>query len=139
MKNYSIYNQQTGAIEKVISLQEDILDSPENTPYYIEGVFSGLTQYVDVESKTIVDMPASPGPGYLFDYYSKSWVIDENMANHTVETHRLNYLKDSDWIIIRALDMGEPIPVAWQIYRQALRDIDKQPGYPTQVVWPEQP
>jgi hypothetical protein len=28
---------------------------------------------------------------------------------------------------------------AWRVYRQALRDIPEQPGFPFNVVWPERP
>lgn len=32
-------------------------------------------------------------------------------------------LAESDWIVVRAHERGEPIPEAWAAYRQALRDL----------------
>ncbi len=29
--------------------------------------------------------------------------------------------------------------VAWAVYRQALRDITAQEGFPTNVIWPQEP
>lgn len=136
MKSYSIYNPQTGSIDKIVILPVDISESLENTPYYLEGEFSGLTQYVNVETKEVVDMPPKPGQTYVFDYYSKSWVPDENLSRYYADKQRNELLTGSDWIVVRALDRGEPVPSNWQVYRQALRDIDKQPGYPIQIDWP---
>lgn len=48
-------------------------------------------------------------------------------------------LSQSDWVVVRAVDQGTPIPTDWQTYRQALRDITNQSGYPTNVVWPVAP
>jgi hypothetical protein len=48
-------------------------------------------------------------------------------------------LSQSDWIVIRAVDQETPIPTDWQTYRQALRDITNQTGYPLNIVWPVAP
>jgi hypothetical protein len=48
-------------------------------------------------------------------------------------------LSQSDWTVVKAVDQGTPIPTDWQTYRQALRDITNQPGYPTNIVWPVAP
>lgn len=48
-------------------------------------------------------------------------------------------LKKTDLIIIRCAEAGEPVPEAWKAYRQALRDMPEQAGFPDTVVWPQQP
>jgi len=48
-------------------------------------------------------------------------------------------LADSDWVTIRATDTGNPVPTDWQTYRQALRDITEQTGFPENIDWPEKP
>jgi len=48
-------------------------------------------------------------------------------------------LADSDWVTIRATDTGTAVPTEWQTYRQALRDITEQTGFPENIDWPEKP
>jgi len=48
-------------------------------------------------------------------------------------------LEDTDWIVIKYLDIGDPVPQEWSDYRQALRDITEQAGFPGNVDWPEEP
>jgi len=48
-------------------------------------------------------------------------------------------LTESDWVTIRATDTGNPVPTEWQSYRQALRDLPQQAGFPQEVVWPNPP
>jgi hypothetical protein len=60
-------------------------------------------------------------------------------AENQVIATRDMLLDESDWIVVRAVDQGTPIPTDWQTYRQALRDITNQSGYPTNVVWPVAP
>lgn len=48
-------------------------------------------------------------------------------------------LTASDWVTVRAMDTGDPVPADWQEYRQALRDITGQPGFPDTIDWPQEP
>ena len=48
-------------------------------------------------------------------------------------------LAESDWVTIRATDTGDPVPTEWQTYRQALRDIPEQTGFPEEIEWPQEP
>ena len=50
-------------------------------------------------------------------------------------------LVESDWTdtLSSKARLGEDLYNAWQEYRQALRDITKQKGFPENVVWPTQP
>ena len=52
---------------------------------------------------------------------------------------RNELLEETDWIVIKYLDIGEPVPQEWSDYRQALRDITEQDGFPGNVDWPEEP
>jgi len=60
-------------------------------------------------------------------------------AEANVRSHRGNLLAESDWIVTKSLEAGEPVPDAWASYRQALRDITAQEGFPYQVTWPTKP
>jgi len=52
---------------------------------------------------------------------------------------RDNLLEETDWIVVKYLDIGDPIPQEWSDYRQALRDITEQAGFPGNVDWPTEP
>ena len=52
---------------------------------------------------------------------------------------RNRLLADSDWVTIRATDTGTAVPTEWQTYRQALRDITEQTGFPENIDWPIKP
>jgi Phage tail assembly chaperone protein len=56
-----------------------------------------------------------------------------------VRNQRLAYLFQSDWVVIKAFETGTAIPAEWVAYRQALRDVPQQAGFPWNVVWPTQP
>ena len=46
-------------------------------------------------------------------------------------------LQESDWVMLS--DVPQGIKDLWISYRQALRDITDQPGFPTEIVWPIKP
>ncbi|MCM1224016.1 MAG: phage tail assembly chaperone [Lachnospiraceae bacterium] len=53
-----------------------------------------------------------------------------------IRAERDRRLAETDLIIIRCVEVGEPVPEEWKAYRQALRDIPEQSGFPDNVVWP---
>ena len=54
----------------------------------------------------------------------------------SVRTQRTQLLKDSDWTQIADSTADK---TAWATYRQALRDITGQAGFPWTVTWPNDP
>jgi len=86
-----------------------------------------------------------------FDADGNAVVIDETLVESEVSrliaeqpakearAKRDRLLADSDWVTIRATDTGNPVPTDWQTYRQALRDITEQTGFPEEIEWPEKP
>lgn len=63
--------------------------------------------------------------------------FDREAAN--VRAHRDNLLQETDWIVAKAYERGEPVPANWASYRQALRNITAQTGFPYSVEWPTKP
>ena len=53
-----------------------------------------------------------------------------------VRASRTQMLKDSDWTQIADSTANKP---AWAAYRQALRDVPAQVGFPQSVTWPQEP
>jgi hypothetical protein len=58
----------------------------------------------------------------------------EQAAN--VRNSRTEKLKDSDWTQIADSTADKAV---WATYRQALRDVTKQSGFPWTITWPTQP
>ena len=54
----------------------------------------------------------------------------------SVRTSRTEKLKDSDWTQLADSTADK---AAWATYRQALRDITGQAGFPWTITWPESP
>jgi len=48
-------------------------------------------------------------------------------------------LAATDWWVIKALEAGQMLDASQAAYRQALRDITSQPGFPWDIIWPEMP
>ena len=64
---------------------------------------------------------------------------NERSEEEKDRSQRDGLLEETDWIVIKYLDIGEPVPQEWSDYRQALRDITEQDGFPGNVDWPEEP
>jgi len=80
--------------------------------------------------------------GRWFTKYSVADLDDDAKAAKDAEQakamreQRNQKLKDTDWTQVA----DAPVDKApWATYRQALRDISAQPGFPWTVNWPEQP
>lgn len=73
------------------------------------------------------------------DFRSQEQILE--MAGDVIKRKRLQLLVDSDWTdtLSAKARLGESTYSEWQTYRQALRDITKQSGYPLDVTWPVPP
>lgn len=54
----------------------------------------------------------------------------------SVRTTRGEKLKDTDWTQVADAPVDQ---AAWATYRQALRDVTGQEGFPWAIIWPTQP
>jgi hypothetical protein len=80
-----------------------------------------------------VDPRAMPGWGYA----EASAEARKSAVQRANSGERLRLLAESDWTQLP--DVAEATRLAWRPYRQALRDITDQPGWPFEVVWPKPP
>jgi len=60
-------------------------------------------------------------------------------AAKSVRAERDRLLAETDWIVVMNAEKGTPVPTAWATYRQALRDITNQQGFPHTINWPTKP
>lgn len=98
-----------------------------------KGSASHSSQYV--EGGRLLDMPPRPGPQHTFDYKAKVWHLPEEKAWAAVRAERDRLLSSTDWMMLRAAETGIPVEAEWLEYRQALRDVTKQPD-PSAIKWP---
>lgn len=61
------------------------------------------------------------------------------MYGNEARAQRDSLLKATDWVVTKAQERGEAIATEWLTYRQALRDISQQQGFPMHIEWPNKP
>lgn len=60
-------------------------------------------------------------------------------ADQLVVAQRNRLLFESDWTQLPDSPLSTEIQTQWKTYRQALRDITDQSGFPDTVIWPVRP
>ena len=61
------------------------------------------------------------------------------IASTSVREERNRRLAVCDWTQLTDQPLSESDQNAWRVYRQNLRDIPKQSGFPWNITWPETP
>lgn len=80
----------------------------------------------------------------------QTWAWDDDVGDWVAQPTRLwrevrpraerdQLLVASDWVVMRAIETGTPVPPPWLAYRAALRDLPEQPGFPDSITWPTPP
>tara|TARA_R110000772_G_scaffold268323_1_gene394881 strand:+ start:4668 stop:5102 length:435 start_codon:yes stop_codon:yes gene_type:complete len=110
-------------------IPDALLASYDVYPYVVQdATFDPLTQ-------NCVEKPLSQVNG--------QWVLPmvaQNKPQDEVERHirsmRDELLLSTDWVVIKSYEHNESMSADWEAYRQALRDITTQSGFPYSVTWP---
>ncbi len=101
------------------------LDGKWYTKYILGPVF--IDQVVDGVTTTAAEQEVA---------YKASKDADQAKS---VRQTRDDKLKECDWVVIKNLETNSNIPGAWEVYRQALRDVPTQSGFPWTITWPDAP
>ena len=122
-------------ISFVDSQNQEVLDM--NTPegsVFVDGNYD-INYYLD--QGVVVKQPDQPSTLHMFDFQTKTWIY----SSSAIKGKRARLLEQSDWTdtLSSKTRLGDDVYSQWQIYRQALRDIPQQSGYPQNVVWPTPP
>lgn len=134
--NYTIYSQSTGQILKIV-VTDDIQSQLQSGESYLDGSIDDSTYYI--ENGVAVAIPAQPDQYSVFDFTTKQWVQQENLAIADVLPKRQRLLYSSDWTQLPNGPLTTAQQEAWATYRQQLRDIPEQSGYPFNVIFPTPP
>ena len=89
------------------------------------------------------DIGYPPEPGFSYHLATQTWSdvrsekTKSRAAIRAALTKRASLLSSSDWTQLP--DVSSEIQTSWRPYRQTLRDIPMQAGYPFTVNWPVAP
>ena len=110
-------------------IPDDLLASYDVYPYTRTEVpeYDGLSHRLKEGSFELVD------GAWSLPYVVEQHPLDR--AERNIRLHRDGLLQDTDWM---ALSDNTMTP-EWASYRQALRDITAQEGFPYEVEWPIEP
>ena len=83
------------------------------------------------------NVPFTPEEEAEWDAKEAAYAAGANdRAAAEIRTERDAKLTESDWTQVADAPVDQ---TAWATYRQALRDIPSQAGFPNEVVWPIEP
>ena len=101
-----------------------------------DGVYVALDEYQDIQKRLIDNtMELQPGEdGRPVVNLRRPPSAEE--VSEFVRHKRNKLLEQSDWSQMPDAPVDRS---AWATYRQALREVPQQPGFPFDVVWPEAP
>jgi len=148
MKNYIVYNTIIGEIVNNVSTQnsDNLSPYPPDFSYLeVSEPIDDSKYYIDPQSQQIIAFPEKPNQYHTWNWTTKTWQDlrteqqKYSQAAREIQRQRAQLLASSDWVVIKAMDQGTQVPEAWSTYRQQLRDITQQTGYPFTVVWPTAP
>jgi hypothetical protein len=136
MKNFVVYTS-LGQIIKSGVCQDEVFDDQADAGCQVLEGIPAPNQYVS--NGVLTNLPPKPDGTYIFDYVSLQWVPDQFQATSEVNSQRTALLYSSDWTQIPNNPLTTEQQQEWAVYRQQLRDIPQQSGYPYNVVWPTPP
>lgn len=65
--------------------------------------------------------------------------VDDSEQRAEIRKERNQKLTACDWTQLDDTPLDNVAKAQWAAYRQALRDVPDQPGFPFNVTWPSQP
>jgi Phage tail assembly chaperone protein len=111
--------------------------------YVTRTITSPIEQDGGIVLESDIGLP--PTDGHRFHLASLTWVDvrtqaqQEEAAANQIKARRKIRLESSDWTQLPNGPLSAQQQQDWAAYRQALRDITNQSGYPFTVVWPVPP
>ena len=98
-----------------------------------EWVLEQNTAEIERFGFTLADFPNAPTPEKP-DYNPDERALEQEAKE--ARTQRDALLVESDWTVLPDAPVDQQ---AWAEYRQALRDVPQQNGFPTDINWPTKP
>jgi hypothetical protein len=120
------------------------------TPEFVEQFGYGMyewTQIPEVQypNKLVELAPTKRDNGIYYQTWGTETMTASEQAEattHKVDENRMMRnmrLMQSDWTQLSDVSLSAEKKAAWNAYRQALRDVTAQAGFPWTIDWPTQP
>jgi spermidine/putrescine-binding protein len=147
MNSISIYLLANGQYSRTVGAptEELLLLQVKDGEKGLFDIANPSSYYLDSNGETLIQIPPKPSEYSIFDYTLKEWVdprTDQQKYDDAVNVaipQRNELLYASDWTQIPNNPLTAEKQQEWAVYRQELRDITIQAGYPFNIVWPVQP
>ena len=114
------------------------LSESQRTEFGISRLKMVTPPFFDVDTQSRAE-----GDAVLTDgVWTQNWIVTaapEDIKAVNIRQTRDTKLTLSDWIVVKSAEAGTAVPSDWVTYRQLLRDIPAQAGFPNSITWPESP
>lgn len=139
MKTLATYSTSTGEIVNLCVCPDDARPIAPSGHAIIECDLTRIDTRRYVKDGKIAERIERPGREFEWD--GARWVPDLDRLGRSVRRERDERLAQCDWTDTASAParLGPEAYGAWQAYRQALRDITGQPGFPVDITWPVAP
>lgn len=146
---------------KIYDRNDNILENPDLTRGYLTLDKLLITHHEAVEAvaeqwhhevtkvypnggkevKKVVDVPAVPAKEAWdeFEDINRYTEYTADQLSSMARSRRNSLLTDCDWTQVLDSPVDAATREAYRTYRQALRDITEQPGFPETIEWPQLP
>ena len=101
----------------------------------VEAIPPDVGWYLPAQSTDVAPPTNEPGQ-WIFDGHAWTELTAEKKAI-LIRQQRDALLSETDYLMMPDYPMSDADRDALRAYRQALRDIPEQPGFPDEVAWPE--
>jgi hypothetical protein len=107
----------------------------------VENMPTDVVEVAEADYKSIIAEMAETGRVLAGDEEGHPQAVEQTFTDEelaeAVRRERDGLVKDSDWTQLP--DIPDSVRAAWSIYRQELRDVPQQQGFPRDVQWPVKP
>jgi hypothetical protein len=135
--------------------EQDMTGVPENVHAIQWGGTSGEIEFVDnTPNQEITSLPAwasdkadamstklaeEDAEALRLEKEANAYAESPEGKAEVIRAERNQLLAETDWVVVMASELGFPVSDEWKNYRQALRNITLQAGFPESVNWPTKP
>jgi hypothetical protein len=139
---YTIYDPATGQILSVLSTHDPLQAEANLTDCsYILGDYNSQHYYINQGQAVAKSAdPSNDMIQYIFDYATKTWIVDTLQTIRCARQYRSKLLATIDRINPvwhNSLTTEQQTDLV--AYRQQLLDVPQQTGFPTSIEWPAKP
>lgn len=140
MRRYIIFSKKSNLAKSELICQEDFYFENEDLISFEVNTNAPLIELrLSSSNEILVVKPEGKYFNGSCFYDSKELTYTLNVSK--VKRERALLLEQSDWTDTLSFKQrhGDSVYQQWQDYRQALRDITLQEGFPLNVTWPAKP